>query len=364
MKRIINAIIALILICGSSYGLWAGIWMPVPITVLQGHADVIAIGTLQSVNADSKHNVTSRVQVTKLLKGSVSSPLVDIQMVSSPLMKSNGSMPQDAAGVSGLWFLKRTNGGYSVLPLAQGDYTLADAFLPVESTTASTVTGTIEQQLLAILVDWYKSLSLPSPIDDQRLLVSLDHGSGQNALAAAGSLATSPIPSQRVIGLAAAVRLGSDAALSTAAGEIALLERASNFARIPEALGIYYQPHGNSSITPLQQIITLRSTAPGLDAAAGAALQKIGTKAVLPVMAQLFDSSDPTAQLRADWFFGYYTLFADAHGVIPGTQEIGPLASAATRSHMPRANSDITTEQYTAFWKQWWSEHRTALGFP
>lgn len=80
-------------------------------------------------------------------------------------------------------------------------------------------------------------------------------------------------------------------------------------------------------------------------------------------MALLLDSPDPQAQPRADWFFGYYTLFADAGGNILGTQVIGPLSSSATRQNMARSKSSLPVAQYTTFWKAWWSQNRASLGF-
>ena len=56
-------------------------------------------------------------------------------------------------------------------------------------------------------------------------------------------------------------------------------------------------------------------------------------------MAELLDSRDPQAQLRAAWVFGYFTLFVDADCNIG--HEIGPWASEVTRRHMPRADSFV-----------------------
>jgi len=129
-------------------------------------------------------------------------------------------------------------------------------------------------------VNWYQSITDPSPIDDQRLLVNLDRGNSQDTLRLARELIASPLPNNHVIGLTAAIRLGSDSAIATLARELPALRAHSKFHRITEALHTYYQPHGDSSIGVLQQLVFLHSDAPGIDAAAGSALQKIGSKAV------------------------------------------------------------------------------------
>jgi hypothetical protein len=128
---------------------------------------------------------------------------------------------------------------------------------------------------------------------------------------------------------------GSDSAIATLARELPTLPAHPKFDRITEALYTYYQPHGDSSMGVLQQLVSLHSDAAGIDAATGSALQKIGSKAVLPAMAELLDSRDPQAQLRAAWFLGYFTLFAAAAGNIG--HEIGPWGLGRDpTSHAPR----------------------------
>jgi hypothetical protein len=83
------------------------------------------------------------------------------------------------------------------------------------------------------------------------------------------------------------------------------------FYLVTDALALSYQPHGVASIAALKKIIDRHSTAPGIDAAVGAALSKLMNKQTLPVMAELLNSRDSTAQLRAAAFFGLFTLFAD-----------------------------------------------------
>ncbi|HEX5432058.1 MAG TPA: hypothetical protein VFW83_08835 [Bryobacteraceae bacterium] len=136
------------------------------------------------------------------------------------------------------------------------------------------------------------------------------------------------------------------------------------FFYICRAIGLYYKPHNESSISVLKQLVDLHSSAPGLDDAVASALRKIGTKDIVPVVAELLDSQDPQAQLRAASFFGFYSLFADAKGdVVQGNLVKGPFATADTRQYTPRSGSSLTPSQYASFWKTWWLQNSSRLGF-
>jgi len=81
-------------------------------------------------------------------------------------------------------------------------------------------------------------------------------------------------------------------------------------------------------------------------------------------MAQLLSSPDTNAQLGAAAFFGYYSLFADKNGnLAEANLTIGPFAMADTRAYTPRSGSSLTPAQYAEFWKTWWSQNKSSLGF-
>jgi hypothetical protein len=153
---------------------------------------------------------------------------------------------------------------------------------------------------------------------------------------------------------------GMSAVLSSALDAVG---SSPKFYLVTDALAVSYQPHGVASIPALKKIIDRRSTAPGIDAAVGAALSKIMNKQTLPVMAELLNSRDSSAQLRAASFFGLFTLFADSTGSVAGGGPIGPYATEETRRFMPSAGSGITPQQYGQFWLQWWKKNHGLFGF-
>jgi hypothetical protein len=349
--------------------LFAGAASPVPLSVLGQRADVVVVATIISVSSTSTHGFFAQLVPIHFLKGGTTATSLTAQLRASPVMQvSEGLSTHHASvGASGLWFLKQSSiSSFEILPLAAGDYTSRDAFYAIESSTlaaAGALNGTVDRQILALLVAVYRSMTSPSPSADQLLLSSLDNANPQEAVAAIGTLVSSTVPSQHLIGLASSIHLGSDAALSKVAAEMADLQAQPKFGRIVEAIQLYYRPNGVASIAPLQALVSLHAPVPNLDAAVCAALQKIGSKGVLPVMAQLLDSQDPQAQLRAAWYFGYFALFADTNGIISGTGAMGPFASAATRQNMPRSGSTEQPSEYVTFWKSWWSDNRAKLSF-
>ena len=139
------------------------------------------------------------------------------------------------------------------------------------------------------------------------------------------------------------------------------------FGEITLALRTYYQPNGSSSIETLSQLIGLYSEGPdSLDAAVTKALQKVGTKEVLPAMVLLLDSPNPLVKGSACWYFHYYTALAGPDGNINRTGNgQHPFFNEETRSHIVRKNDDLDSaaDIHAAFWKSWWTENKEKLGF-
>ena len=199
-----------------------------------------------------------------------------------------------------------------------------------------------DSQLLRYAVRWYQSLKIPTPGDDARLFKSLDSAA---------------------VGIAVSIPLGSEDAVNMLCDQIEFLASSPKLHRLLDALGMYYQPRNTGAVPALLHISALHVAIPGMDAAVGSALQKIGTRSVLPAMAELLDSHDPKAQIRAASFFANFAMFADEHGNIPGGVVPGPLASAATAANTPRQDSGESPSKYAQFWKVWWSLHRAEPGF-
>ncbi len=316
---------------------------------LQKQSDVIAEATLTAVD-DSQGVEIAQLNLTRIIQGQPGSLSVrafvpsssGAGMLGGEMPPQTGLIPRSLVGRSGIWFLKTADSGWRVIPLDDRRGAEIDTSIPVDPSVEPPA-GDVEQQLLGYLVRWYRSLPAPRGTDeDFRLFRSFAAADPQKAAIAMAPLLTSTRADQYGAGLAAAIRLGSVGALSKVAAETATLRSNPKLREVIDAIGLYFQPHGPEAIKPLAQIAALQSDVPGMDAAVGSALQKIGTKDVLPAMAMLLDSHDPEAQLRAAWFFAWFTTSPD---------------------QMPSQNSTKTPAEYARFWKTWWASNKESLGF-
>jgi hypothetical protein len=377
-KRIRRAVQFAVAYAGFNCLLWAGLSGPLSVSVIQQQADVVAVATLEGVTAETKLVMHAQLRISGTIKGRVVRLLVTADLVPSQMMATNAPeprylVPTKLIGTTGLWFLKESGGVYEVLPLASGDYTWGEVFLPLPSSelpdpttmipnmvaSADTTTKLVWAALL------YSYQSSPSRTEDI-LMASLYNSRRSEALAVVEALISSQSTEVRIIGLAAGVDLGSDDALAVLAREAPTLQTHPKFPRITGALLMGYKPNGESSIAPLRKLTALHLNSIRFDEAVASALSKIGTKAVLPAMVELLDSPDRNARLRAARFFGEYTLFADAKGDMPNPNNlrpVGPWANSATRLHIPSSSSPMTADEYASFWKTWWNQNRAKIGF-
>jgi len=351
---------------------WAGKWVPVPVEALGQSADLVLLATAANVLPNSAGGPAIQLTVESWISGQPgSATLIAAIPPNSPNASNSSLILTSLVGKRGIWFVTgvASGTGYQLLSMISGAYGHSDLFLPVgASVGAQQFAGTLNQQLLAYLVNWYQGLAQPTSNDDLRLLASFQNwrpivqGVDQQVLlTAAAPLSGSVVVSQHLIGLVISLGLGSDAALSTVAAELGTLSSNPRFPMINDAIAAYTDD--TPAIPILASLASLHSTVPGLDNSIATALARISTKAVAPVMVTILDSQDPQAQLRAAAFLGIYALFADAQGNLSGGSPAGPFATSQTRQYTPSANSGLTPAAYANYWKSWWAANQAALGF-
>jgi hypothetical protein len=372
MKLIKNALLVVLLGAMAKLA-WAGLGGPVATGALQQNADIIAVATSTAV-VDSAGSVVVQLQLVSVLQGRPTSTSLTaaIPPAPSPL---RGNMFSKLIGATGVWFLKRDASGYVILPLVQGYFSERDLAVPVaDASPGSAPSGTVGHQILAYQLRWYQALPSPSPPEDEKLFASLIYNEGPDSADSIAALVSSTSPSQHALGLAAAIRLGSTDSVSQVTEELSGLRLNPMFSHVLSSLGSFPPLQTGAAVAAFEKLIGLHSDIPGLESAVSTTLVRIGNgantmrsqlpaKAVLPGIVLLLDSTDPVVTSRAARFLGYFTLFADASGNIPGTGIIGPFATASTREFTPRGGSALTAAQYAAFWKVWWAQNSAALGF-
>jgi len=345
---------------------------------------VVALAALENVAVESKTAVRVQLRISRAIKGQAAPPTLTATLVLSPQMaarelREQDLMPKTRAEAIGLWFLSEKEGAFQVLPLASGNFIIWDeVFLPLPiydlRDPAAVIPGLtplgdgVRQTVLAALVESF--LSSPSPRGTLRAIVtvSLNQEDRQDSLAAADVLIASASPEHQILGLEAALRLGSDEVLPLLARKVEALRPHRMFPGVLFALGTEYKPNGEASVAPLLQLTSMHLGTADFDAAVASALRKIGTRAIVPAMVELLDSPDQTAQLHAAHFLSEYALFADANGDLSpikpgGGRPVGPWGTDATQANMPSRDSTRTPQEYAAFWKAWWAENKARLGF-
>jgi hypothetical protein len=329
-------------------------------------SDVVVLARAQAVSHGLLQD-SIQLQVVHAIKGDAANVL-QADFVPHADIGASGDWPAiGRGGELGVWFLKAHGNRYDVVPLASGTYTSHDGFLPLtEGSLSLPVSGTVSRQILAYVVTSYAGQQSPGVPEDSFLMTSLATADRTEALEASQSLIDSGIPGARVMGLAAQIQLGSDNALRSVATELTSLQGSAKFRHIRESIALFYTPAGPASLQELDQLIAPHAAMPNLDDALTSALQRLGGKSVLPLMANLLDSKDDTARLRAASYFALFARYADKNGSVHQGFP-GPLSSESAKRNTPRGDSGVTTEQYAQFWKSWWNANRLlidAMGAP
>jgi hypothetical protein len=167
----------------------------------------------------------------------------------------------------------------------------------------------------------------------------------------------------QALGIAVAIRLGSDEALDRLASDLDSLRLEKEFDRIIFAIHNVLAPSGPQSMAALLRLVERRSGVPGLDAALGKALQRAESKDTLPVLALLLASSDLEAKRTAAWAFHCYTALAGPDGLINRSGDGQHPFRTEETTRFSGWDRTISAADHAAFWESWWSEHKALLGF-
>jgi hypothetical protein len=348
-----------------------------PITDLGRAADLIAFATVDGVvetGDQAAPAVIFQLRLIQIIKGESSSLNVLAGFAARSDRGCGGgggrtpclSLPPDMVGKTGIWFLRSGDRGYQIVPrqLQSPFIRSDDLYLPMTGPPGRVVAiGALDDVLLAYEVRWFQSLADPDyRLVDEELISSFEHRNSesptqQQALAAIAPLIESPVAWQHAAGLMVALRIDSADAMSMVVNELSALRSDPRFPEIVFAIGAYPIAGKKDArwLAPLRRLLALHADVPGLDAAAAGALYRIGTKDTLPMIAELLESKDQTAQTIAVKTLGLYT----------GSGAFGPLATEQTLRFTPgMQRPPLTTSEYVDFWKAWWSRNRANLGFP
>ncbi len=206
-------------------------------------------------------------------------------------------------------------------PRKQREYSPEELFWPLTGT--ATPTGRWKYRRAVVSVHRavvHVALDHSQSRDDAPFLSSFSNLRTQNSpapqqvIAAVQPLIASSSIREQIVGLTAALRVGSTDALNTFTARISTLQNDPEFSALTSAIGMYPKYKDQTWVAPLQNLVNLQTGAPGVDAAAAGALASIRSKGALPIMAELLDSKDPRTQLAAARYFGVFSLLANSNG--------------------------------------------------
>ncbi len=343
-----------------------------PIADLAESADLVAIATIDRVmetssSASPDRTLTVQLRLGQVLHGEPSSTTVLATLAEKCFAGGSGPphicvSTAGMVGLTGLWLLKAGESGYQILPIDRGTRSAQGLFLALPLPFNNKLQPTdVDSMLFSYQVRWIQSLGEPdNRQDDDRLYNAFGTNlqvrpNQEHVLAAIAPLLDSPSPRQHIIGLVIALRAGSTDAMTQVVNELPTLRSNPRFSEIVFAIGAYPTNGVPGSkppswIAPLRQLLAIHPEIAGIDAAAAAALYRIGTPETWPLIVSLLDSKDPNAQMIAVRTMALRVPAA--------------MATEETRKFLPGAlGAPQTTGQFVEFWKGWWNQNRTGLGF-
>jgi hypothetical protein len=369
----ILGVVGLLVAISPAYGSLGG---PRSLLDLERSADLIVVATATSTFQAGPQEEFS-LQVVRVVKGDPS--LAGSVLAASIANGTYSALPAITAAGNGLWFLLRSSNGWLLLPVQQGNVPLSMSFFPepvgpVLSAYAYGTTASLSDRIASEICFAIEgtSGSLPEQLIELQY-GSLDELNSPVVVRYYQRMSTSASVQQQIVGLSGLVRGGSGAALATSA------QAASTFGTYPLENGILLQSIRDdfraadaTSIAALGQAAVDSASPTAFREAVAHALAAIHTLQTLPYLSTLLDDTD--ANLRVEAVGG---LGAFANG-LPAQTAVGvsnlaylqlppnaPFGTADTLANFAMGSNAIQRNEaaYLSFWRQWWSEQRTALGF-
>jgi hypothetical protein len=346
---------------------------------LERSADLIVVGTAGGAFQASPAASFS-LQVSRVIKGdtTLAGSVIPIHWSGGTASARETGATMDAAGI-GLWFLQRSSGDWALLPVFQGSVPLGMTFFPA---SASPVLSAYAYDPAAPLSDKVAS-EISSAIEGANgyhlQLYALHYGLLDQLQSPVVALlyqrmSNSTSTQQRILGLSGLIRGGSGTAL------IAAAEGAASFGSYPTETSVlllsirdHFRPTEPSAVAALGQTAAdFANPSLAFREAAAHALAAIHSVTTLPYLATLLDA--PETELRVEAIGG---IGAFANGLpvqiaagVPSLAHLQLPPAAPYRTGDTMVNFALGSQaierneaSYLLFWKQWWSQHRTALGY-
>jgi hypothetical protein len=350
---------------------------PQSLLYLQRQADLIVVGTHANI-VQTGAKVSFSVQISRVLKGD-SGLLGSAIAVEWPTASASAQTETSATDGVGIWFLQRVSGGWLLLPVIQGNVPLAMTYFPAPSGAvlgayAYTDAASLSDKVAAELSFAIEACDGTYPTQLSYLMYDLlDQLNSPYVSALYTRMSNSTSMAQQILGLGGLVRGGSSAALASA------IESASVFAAQPGngilllSIRDQFRAADVGSIALLGKAsLDSANLDIGFRRATAHALAAIHTAATLPYLASLLDDQDLNLRVEGIGGIGSFAngLATQTSAGVPSLAFLqypasAPYMTAETKAHFALGVQAIGQNEaaYLSFWRQWWSQHRTGLGF-
>jgi hypothetical protein len=341
---------------------------------LLNQADAVVVATVRDGSAAAQL-LSLDLTVTRTLKGSASvgssiPATLSSSNVINPgggdgLVRLNGAiLANELVGKTGLWFLQQSGSGWVVLPLATGDISSADLYVPLPPgnlppafayAASATPKTKLIQEIGAAAADPTTETAI------SRLEISRDlAGLGPDLQQLLTQLASSPQMGTRAMGLAGEIRLGSPNALNAIVS--------SNLGTFPpnaqSQLANAVCEYRNTDVNGVATLGALvgRQYADSMRACATYALREIHSREALPFLEKLL--GDTSAAIRYDATIGIaqfamgFPVASFGGKATAMANFTGPNVTNEMTEHYPAQGLFATNEQeYISYWKIWLAAH-------
>jgi len=360
----------------------------------------IASGRVRASGSEVTNDVT--LQVTRVLKGSaVPGARIDCVLQGRGYFLAPTPTAADAPPVYGIWFLKKAEGRYAIIPRRPGSGDLPEAVvaIPDEAPPGSTdrdAALTVGNQLVAAL-RWLAARhggELKPTVTAQRdgdrwvpsvclgLFASQAYGLAEDLESLPDTtkrglyrnLAREASPHLRAIGIAGLIAANDPEGPKLASAELSELAVSANVQPIIQNLNFYHNPEDGEAVRAIAALATADLHLPFLEESASYALRALHTRETMPVLVSLLDSTE--SSVRGNALAGICLFVRSAPVATPDAVKTMSWMSSGPSTPFRTAETDrfcwlggapeeaMRLNGHVAFWKSWWAEHGSSVMRP
>jgi hypothetical protein len=278
----------------------------------------------------------------------------------------------------GIWFLRFTSNQWQLIPVLNGAVPMEMTFYPASVSSLPDAYAYLPTASLSDKIASEISAAVDAAngaFNFQLYLLQynlLDQLNSPVVKLLYGHMAVSSTPQQQILGLAGLIRLGDVSSLLAAAQSAQIFENyAIENGILLSSLRESFRGVDAASVAALGESAQTTTSSVFRECAAHA-LAAVHTVATLPYLAALLDDADENVRVEAIGGIGAFANglpsqvavgnLAMAHLQLPAT---APYKTQATVSNFAMGSAAIGKNEasYLSFWKNWWSQNHSALGY-